>query len=59
MIYYPVPLHKMRVFVNNGIEIYGSLENSEMASQSILILPIEPVFKEREVDKICKCLLRK
>ncbi len=56
MVYYPVPLHKMKVFINNGMEIFESLENSELASKSVLSLPIEPLMEEREVDIIVETI---
>jgi len=44
MIYYPVPLHKMKVFKNARMEVFGSLKNSELASEKVLSLPIEPTY---------------
>jgi dTDP-4-amino-4,6-dideoxygalactose transaminase len=52
MVYYPVPLHKMKVFIDNRREIFGDLKNSETASQSVLSLPIEPLYGEEEVRKV-------
>lgn len=52
MVYYPVPLHKMKVFVNNGMEIFESLKNSELASKSVLSLPIEPLMEEDKIKKV-------
>ncbi|GLI52408.1 DegT/DnrJ/EryC1/StrS family aminotransferase [Thermodesulfovibrio yellowstonii] len=54
MVYYPVPLHKMKVFVNNGMEIFESLENSELASKSVLSLPIEPLMEGDKVKVVIK-----
>jgi dTDP-4-amino-4,6-dideoxygalactose transaminase len=51
MVYYPVPLHKMNVFVNNGMEIFGSPEKSEVAAQSVLSLPIEPLLKKERLKR--------
>jgi len=56
MVYYPVPLWKMKVFQNNGMEMFGGLKNSEIASKSVLSLPIEPLFNERELFLILKVL---
>jgi len=47
MVYYPVPLHQMKVFKNNGMKIFGELKNSEVASQTVLSLPIEPLYDLR------------
>ncbi len=52
MVYYPLPLHKMKVFQSNGIEIFGELKNSEIASQSVLSLPIEPLFEKDVLKKV-------
>jgi len=56
MVYYPVPLHKMKVFINNGMEIFGGLEKSEVAAKSVLSLPIEPLMEKREIKKVCELL---
>ena len=53
MTYYPVPLHKMKVFQNNGMEIFGNLENSELASNTVLSLPIELLYKN-EINNVVK-----
>jgi dTDP-4-amino-4,6-dideoxygalactose transaminase len=42
MVYYPYPLHKMKVF-HGRTKIYGELRNSEQASREVLSLPIEPL----------------
>lgn len=48
MVYYPVPLHKMRVFKGRCIT-YGDLREAEKASQEVLSLPIEPLYSEKEI----------
>jgi len=48
MIYYPVPLHRMKVF-NGRCKMFGQLEESEKAVRSILSLPIEPLMREEDV----------
>jgi dTDP-4-amino-4,6-dideoxygalactose transaminase len=40
MIYYPVPLHKMKVFAKNGMEISGDLKEVQKAEKEVLSLPI-------------------
>ncbi len=52
MVYYPVPLHKMKVFQNNGMEVFEDLKNSELASENVLSLPVEPLFKNMIVEGI-------
>ncbi len=49
MVYYPVPLHKMKVFGRNDMLVNSSLLNSEVASRSVLSLPVEPLYKDISV----------
>ncbi|MEM3112418.1 MAG: DegT/DnrJ/EryC1/StrS family aminotransferase [Candidatus Anstonellales archaeon] len=51
MVYYPVPLHKMKVF-EGRCKIAGTLKNAEEACQSVLSLPIEPLQVSRVVENI-------
>ncbi|MCX7760502.1 MAG: DegT/DnrJ/EryC1/StrS family aminotransferase [Hydrogenothermaceae bacterium] len=51
MVYYPTPLHKMKVF-EGRCEVFGSLENSEKASEGVLSLPIEPLMEQEELKFI-------
>ncbi len=46
MVYYPVPLHRMKVFGNNRSKSAGMLYNAEKASSCVLSLPIEPLQNE-------------
>ena len=55
MIYYPVPLHKMKVF-NKRCIVYGSLKNSEKAVESVLSLPIDPFLERNSIVKIVTIL---
>ncbi len=50
MVYYPVPLHKMKVFQSNGMEVFENLDNSELASKTVLSLPIEPLFEDDTIQ---------
>ncbi|MBI4848693.1 MAG: DegT/DnrJ/EryC1/StrS family aminotransferase [Nitrospirae bacterium] len=43
MIYYPYPLHKMKVFGNGRSKTFGNLVNAELASASVFSLPVEPL----------------
>lgn len=55
MVYYSVPLHKMKVFEGKQ-EIFDSLENSENASQGVLSLPVEPLMGEDKIELIVKTI---
>ncbi len=55
MVYYPVPLHEMRLFAGR-CEVYGDLKESEKAAKEILSLPIEPLQKEWAMAKVVKNL---
>lgn len=51
MIYYPVPLHHMKVF-EGRIRIFGSLEHAEQACGTVLSLPIEPLQNNEDTSYI-------
>jgi len=51
MVYYPVPLHKMKVF-QGRCEIFGELQEAEKAAQEVLSLPIEPLMDEEEINRV-------
>ena len=65
MVYYPVPLHKMKVFQENEMELFRELKNSEVASESILSLLIEPLLEKNKiyldfiVETITRCGVKK
>jgi len=56
MVYYPYPLHKMKVFIKNNMKVYGNLPNSEYAAKNVLSLPIEPLYDEKVVYKVIEKL---
>jgi len=56
MVYYPYPLHKMKVFINNGMKVYGDLQNSEYAAKNVLSLPIEPLYDEKIIYNVIEKL---
>lgn len=56
MVYYPFPLHKMKVFGNGRSRIVGTLSHSERASQTVLSLPVEPLQREEETSYIVSCV---
>jgi dTDP-4-amino-4,6-dideoxygalactose transaminase len=40
------------------MEVFGSLENSEVASKNVLSLPIEPLFDEMIVKEIIEKIFK-
>ncbi len=56
MVYYPFPLHKMKVFSNGRSKAVETLKNAEQATQSVLSLPIEPLQSEADTAYIIDCL---
>jgi dTDP-4-amino-4,6-dideoxygalactose transaminase len=55
MVYYPVPLHKMKVF-SGRCKLTGEIVEVEKAVKEILSLPIEPLFTEEEISHVCKTI---
>ncbi|MFA5097735.1 MAG: DegT/DnrJ/EryC1/StrS family aminotransferase [Candidatus Margulisiibacteriota bacterium] len=55
MVYYPVALHKMRVFAGRSI-LHGALEEAERACGEVLSLPIDPLMEKEEVGRVTSCL---
>jgi len=51
MVYYPVPLHKMKVF-QGRCTIQGNLEGAELAADEVLSLPMEPLMERPECMRI-------
>ncbi|MEW6602609.1 MAG: DegT/DnrJ/EryC1/StrS family aminotransferase, partial [Nitrospirota bacterium] len=51
MVYYPVPLHKMKVFEGRCKAPYA-LRESEQAVNSVLSLPIEPLVKSNDLMNV-------
>jgi dTDP-4-amino-4,6-dideoxygalactose transaminase len=56
MVYYPFPLHKMKVFSNGRTKAYGTLKNAEDATQSVLSLPIEPLQSKEVMSYVSDCI---
>ncbi len=48
MVYYPVPLHQMKVF-SGRCRINHELVEAEKASKEVLSLPIEPLLNDEEI----------
>jgi len=57
MIYYPVPLHKMKVFTGR-CKVFRQVEQSEKAVQEILSLPIEPLMEREDLTTVVKTVRR-
>src|SRR3990172_4880302 len=55
MIYYPVPLHKMKVF-EGRCKISGSLKGSENAVKEVLSLPVAPLQTNEVTQHITKSI---
>jgi dTDP-4-amino-4,6-dideoxygalactose transaminase len=53
MVYYPVPLHKMRVF-DERHKSFLPMNESEKAVTEVLSLPIEPLMKDKDVMRVAK-----
>lgn len=53
MIYYPIPLHKMKVFAEYG-QVFGKLNYSEQLAEQVLSLPIEPLMNDEEVQQVIR-----
>jgi len=51
MVYYPVPLHKMKVFAGRS-RVSEALEESERAAREVLSLPIEPLLTTKEIATV-------
>ena len=52
-IYYPFPLHKMKVFQDRAKTV-DQLKQAEIASKEVLSLPIEPLLTEETQMRICE-----
>jgi dTDP-4-amino-4,6-dideoxygalactose transaminase len=50
-VYYPVPLHLMRVFESRSI-VPSPCREAERAAREVLSLPIEPLLEDWEVEKV-------
>ncbi|MEW6599732.1 MAG: DegT/DnrJ/EryC1/StrS family aminotransferase [Nitrospirota bacterium] len=56
MIYYPYPLHRMKVFGEGRSRSFGSLANSETAAQGVLSLPVEPLQSAEDTGHVINCI---
>lgn len=55
-VYYPLPLHKMKVFDGRAI-IASQLNEAQKASEQVLSLPIEPLLGQKEQGFVCDSLM--
>ena len=51
MVYYPVPLHKMKVFINRYAQI-ENLKTSENIVKEIVSLPIDPLYNKSHIEYV-------
>ena len=58
MIYYPTPLHKMKVFNGRSKAGISNLNNTEDAVKEVLSLPVEPLQAVQETAYIIDCIKR-
>jgi len=56
MVYYPYPLHKMKVFGDGRSKSFGILKNAETATESVLSLPIEPLQSKEDTLYVIDCV---
>ncbi|MGO9339972.1 MAG: DegT/DnrJ/EryC1/StrS family aminotransferase [Terracidiphilus sp.] len=56
-IYYPLPLHQQECFVGK-CRIVGELRESEMASRSVLSLPVYPELTQEQLDCVANSVLQ-
>lgn len=55
MVYYPVPLHKMKVF-NGRCKVNGDLKESEKSVTEVLSLPMEPLMGQETIMKVVETI---
>ena len=53
MIYYPVALHKMKIFIKNCL-LGSALSTTEKACDEVLSLPTEPLMTKQEIREIAR-----
>ncbi|MBI5055559.1 MAG: DegT/DnrJ/EryC1/StrS family aminotransferase [Nitrospirae bacterium] len=57
MIYYPFPLHRMKVF-EGRMNIPGALTNAERAAEEVFSLPIGPLQKDEDTKYVIDAIKR-
>jgi dTDP-4-amino-4,6-dideoxygalactose transaminase len=56
MVYYPFPLHKMKVFKDGKAVCAAKLSHAEEACATVLSLPIEPLFTSDETAYVVEAV---
>jgi dTDP-4-amino-4,6-dideoxygalactose transaminase len=56
MVYYPLPLHLMKLFDGGRGKTYGTLAHATRAAEEVLSLPIEPLMGNGEVERVIEGL---
>lgn len=56
MVYYPFPLHRMKVFGQGRSKVAGSLEHTERLCNCVLSLPMEPLQSEEDTKYVVDCI---
>lgn len=54
-LYYPIPLHKQKLFEGRK-KIFGSLKSAELAAEQVLSLPIDPLQTEEEATYVANTI---
>jgi dTDP-4-amino-4,6-dideoxygalactose transaminase len=57
MVYYPVPLHRMKLFEGRSV-VPEALVHSEQMVKEVLSIPIEPLFEESERERVVQTIIR-
>ena len=52
MIYYPFPLHKMRVFQDGRSQVFRTLNEVEKTVQRVLSLPVDPLQSPKDTHRV-------
>jgi len=57
MVYYPVPLHQMKVFAGRSV-VHGALPQSEKVVKEVLSLPVEPLMDGDSTAAVAEAVRR-
>jgi len=57
MVYYPVALHKMKVFEGRS-RIFGDAGNAESLCHQVLSLPVEPLMGDADIERVIDTIRR-
>jgi dTDP-4-amino-4,6-dideoxygalactose transaminase len=56
MVYYPFPLHKMKVFGDGRSKVFGSLQHAERAASEVFSLPVEPLMNDEDIQAVIQAV---